>query len=650
LVDPSFSPNFASNSVLQCASSHWYKQWHVLDHLRLGSLIHEAVFRPPPPVARLAIVAAFIMGCKGSKSATGVDSTAHGYVGPDGSRHPQDNSIEPSPGTRRGNAGAAAASGQYNNATAVGQAGAIINGQSTIQNPAAAVALAAAGGGQGNQGAGIFNRLSSALPNRGVSAPSLPAPAVSVLQKAHLHGTVADVVCLPGSTHFLSCGDDRQIALSDWRCSSGSSSLLRSWPNAHGAPITKLCYLSGRGCFASASKDRTVKIWSLGAAESDQAAAATPLATLVGHDLSVTALAYSFPPFDDVDDPSSGSATARLATGSRDTTVRVWDLNHEGRSGPVCLFRGHKPQNMVTCLKWYNQDLIFQGSEDLRVRLWDTRCSGHLKEVQCLEGYVYYPLSMDISRCGRYLLTTSKGFNGVGGEAKLWDLRGGKGGDMGPPNPQGRGRDLLSSDHFSDPAARAGLVEQYSGHLQDATACAFLPWPASPDFFSPPPFITASRDGTLKLWNAESGEIMAEHCELPDYAPITSLSVIPPSRPMSSSGDGNDPEERHVDVGCPPGTVCVAVAGLADGRVSAFAVVSSTESSSFVPLARTAAVPSATMTPSGGQLASETYDYQRVAEGLQGKNTTNRDYDYGASSAPLDDAAAVALTEATDQE
>lgn len=33
-----------------------------------------------------------------------------------------------------------------------------------------------------------------------------------------------------------------------------------------------------------------------------------------------------------------------------------------------------------------------QGSEDLRVRVWDTR-SGALRAVQTLEGYVYFPVS-----------------------------------------------------------------------------------------------------------------------------------------------------------------------------------------------------------------------------------------------------------------
>lgn len=73
-------------------------------------------------------------------------------------------------------------------------------------------------------------------------------------------------------------------------------------------------------------------------------------------------------------------------------------------------------------------------------------------------------LALDISADGRYLLTASKGFNGVGCEARVWDLRGGKGDSEG-----GMGMVLPPS------GTACQIRSPYTGHQQDATGCAFLP-------------------------------------------------------------------------------------------------------------------------------------------------------------------------------
>lgn len=59
-----------------------------------------------------------------------------------------------------------------------------------------------------------------------------------------------------------------------------------------------------------------------------------------------------------------------------------------------------------------------QGSEDLKVRLWDPR-AGTLRCTSTWEGYVYFPLCLDVSPDEHSVLTSSKGFGGVGCEAKV---------------------------------------------------------------------------------------------------------------------------------------------------------------------------------------------------------------------------------------
>lgn len=73
-----------------------------------------------------------------------------------------------------------------------------------------------------------------------------------------------------------------------------------------------------------------------------------------------------------VDLSSSG---ARAVSGSRDTSLKVWDIEQQMTISQL----KNKPRNIVTCLKWFphttNDDtsqqepnLFAQGSEDLQVR------------------------------------------------------------------------------------------------------------------------------------------------------------------------------------------------------------------------------------------------------------------------------------------
>ena len=131
--------------------------------------------------------------------------------------------------------------------------------------------------------------------------------------------------------------------------------------------------------------------------------------TLEGHELTVTGLVL---------DPA-GEGT--LVSGSRDSTVRVWDIETEAQVRSAEISR-----NLVTCMAWVpGERVVVQGSEDLSVRLWDVRETS-LKAAQTLAGYVYFPLCVDVSGDGRYFLTGSKGFDGVGCELRIWDRRMGK--------------------------------------------------------------------------------------------------------------------------------------------------------------------------------------------------------------------------------
>lgn len=176
---------------------------------------------------------------------------------------------------------------------------------------------------------------------------------------------------------------------------------------AHEAAVNAVAVCTSAALVATASRDKTVRLWRAGWAEEAGSATAdttasvsapsacsfpsfAPTATLSGHTLTVSAVTLS----------ADGT---RVATGSRDTTVRLWDV-----ASGAAIYRGQRAQNLVTCLKWYpasgsaggSQNILVQGSEDLRVRLWDVRVS--MKEVQALEGYVYFPVRF-VQQCNAQL-------------------------------------------------------------------------------------------------------------------------------------------------------------------------------------------------------------------------------------------------------
>lgn len=208
------------------------------------------------------------------------------------------------------------------------------------------------------------------LGSTALSAPPRREPTQAVFQSSH-DGSVNDVCCGERGA-FWSCGDDRRVVLHDV-----TGATLAEWGTGHTRAVNRLSFAKSAGMLATASRDRTVRLWRTQFAES--APGETPVHTLSGHDLTVSAVHFNM----------DGS---RLASGSRDSSVRIWDTE-TGRS----LLRAERSQNLVTCLRWHPaspQSVIAQGGEDLRVRLWDVRTSG-LREAQVLEGYTYFPVRRD---------------------------------------------------------------------------------------------------------------------------------------------------------------------------------------------------------------------------------------------------------------
>ena len=294
-----------------------------------------------------------------------------------------------------------------------------------------------------------------------------------------------------GEDTFVACDAAGTIA---WYDAPGRK-LLKSW-NAHEKGINDAaCAVtpSGTLCVA-ASRDHSLSLWRLG----DEEAACRREAA---HKLNVSC----------VDIASDASL---VVSGSKDTFVRAWDPSR----GLAPLGRGSASRNTVTCLRLMpgstaSRAVVAQGSEDLKVRLWDLRAAASsgagavLSVGRQLAGYVYFPLHVDVHPNGRHLLTSSRGVGGLGAEARVWDVR------MPSEPVSASGADVASSAWWDAEAAPAdaGLgpgvqVGEYLGHEEDAAGCGWVPPALASSLGLQGSFATASKDRTVRLWQVRPGQ------------------------------------------------------------------------------------------------------------------------------------------------
>lgn len=196
-----------------------------------------------------------------------------------------------------------------------------------------------------------------------------------------------------------------------------------------------------------------------------------PAQRFLGHNLIVTGLAAS-PGFQ------------QICTGSRDNTVRSWDIE----TG-TCLCRASVSRNLVTHLCWIpGEPYVVQTSEDKTVRIWDSR---DLQVAHTFPPKQHIQTSCDVSPDGCYCVSSSSGFSSDGCEATLWDLR------------QTRCQ-----------------VREFRGHCQTTASCIFLP----KGLITFPVIATSSHDSTVKVWSQDSGACLSTLC-LDRGGPLLSLAA-----------------------------------------------------------------------------------------------------------------------------
>ena len=216
---------------------------------------------------------------------------------------------------------------------------------------------------------------------------------------------VVNCVCSCGGGELLAGGEDKTLARYRWE---HPPSVPRRWLG-HGKGVNRVVFDGASRTAYTASRDMTIRAWydpsdteplERGSGQDGGAA----LATFEGHEMTVSALALL-------------AGGGQLASGGRDTMVKLWDTATAKQ-----LHSNSIQRNLSTAMVAVagSEHELLQSSEDLTIRLWDTRT---MKPEVVFKGYSNIGIGLDASPDGCKFITSHKGFNSVGTELRIWDLR-----------------------------------------------------------------------------------------------------------------------------------------------------------------------------------------------------------------------------------
>ncbi|CAL8070019.1 unnamed protein product [Calicophoron daubneyi] len=242
---------------------------------------------------------------------------------------------------------------------------------------------------------------------------------------------VSSVAFLPSGDFIVSASRDKTIKM--WEVATGYC--IKTF-TGHSEWIRCVRPSPEGNLLASCSNDHTIRTWSVETRECQMVLRGhehvVECIAWVTHPQSVLAITNPAPGSGDAQNHSTDGPTASanyngipdkeslvnpvnsallLASGSRDRTIRLWDV-----STGICLFVLIGHDNWVRQLVFHPQGrLLLSASDDKTVRVWD------LKNRRCqktLEAHSHFVTTLDVNRVAPFAITGS-----VDQTIRIWDCR-----------------------------------------------------------------------------------------------------------------------------------------------------------------------------------------------------------------------------------
>ena len=274
----------------------------------------------------------------------------------------------------------------------------------------------------------------------------------------------------------------------------------------HQSSITSLVYNEERRYFISSSRDKSIKLW-------DSVLLEKPIVISENaHDMSIVAM-------------DENASNYKVWSGGRDAIIKLWDIT---KRCPI--FSKHIERNIPQHIKCVNTDCDFNSNlmieccEDLKLRIWDDR---NCDVVQCIDSGPNIPLCCDVAEDGISVIVSFNGFQSVGCELKLFDMR-----------------------KRSDSQC---IWSQSAAHSEAVTVCKFIKSNSTNLNV-----LSGSKDSSLKVWQIEeynSGK--KNHCELQLNAAVNDLSVIDDVAYVASNNGNINVIKLSNDYQVPPRIIAV---------------------------------------------------------------------------------------------
>jgi len=228
-----------------------------------------------------------------------------------------------------------------------------------------------------------------------------------------MHGhdhNVSSVAFLPTSDYIVSSSRDKTIKM--WEVSTGFC--VRTY-TGHREWVRMVRVSLDGNLLASCSNDQTVRVWAAGGKDVK--------AEMRDHDHVVECIAWAPEAATQAINEAATAAAGGdnknsfshvgpfLASGSRDKSVKVWDV-----STGLCLFSLVGHDNWVRGISWHpGGKYLLTASDDKSLRVWDIQ---HRRCHKRLDAHTHFATSLDFHRSQPYVVTGS-----VDQTVKVWECR-----------------------------------------------------------------------------------------------------------------------------------------------------------------------------------------------------------------------------------